>query len=87
MTKDVKKVPAVRRGVTRRQVVKTAAAIGIAASVGPFVIPRPAKAAKTLKILQWVHFVPRSDKWFNNPHIKEWVKAHVPQATATHLGI
>jgi len=87
MTKDVKKVPAVRRGVTRRQVVKTAAAIGIAASVGPFVIPRPAKAAKTLKILQWVHFVPRYDKWFNNTYIKEWGKANDTEVIVDNIGI
>jgi len=34
---------------------------------------RPARAAKkTLKILQWVHFVPAYDTWFNNQYIKEW---------------
>ncbi|MFQ5984334.1 MAG: twin-arginine translocation signal domain-containing protein, partial [Alphaproteobacteria bacterium] len=35
-----------RKGlVTRRQVVKAAGAVGVAASVGPFVITRPARAA------------------------------------------
>ncbi|HZV21314.1 MAG TPA: extracellular solute-binding protein [Hyphomicrobiales bacterium] len=58
--------------VTRREVVKGAAAVGLASSAGPFIITRPAKAAKTLKILQWSHFVPGYDKWFNGQYTKEW---------------
>ena len=62
-----------RRGATRRDVIKTAAGVGLLASAGPFVHARPAHAArKTLKILQWSHFVPAYDKWFNNEYIKEW---------------
>ena len=57
---------------TRRAVIKTAAAVGVAAGVGPFVHTSPARAAKTLKILQWSHFVPGYDKWFNNTYTKEW---------------
>lgn len=60
------------RGVTRRDVIKGAAATGVAATVGPFVHVRPARAAKTLRILQWSHFVPAYDKWFNNQYVKEW---------------
>ncbi len=62
------------RGPTRRDVVTTAAAAGVAASVGPFFHVRPARAAKTLKILQWSHFVPGYDKWFNGEYVKEWGK-------------
>jgi multiple sugar transport system substrate-binding protein len=58
-------------GPTRRAVIKTAAA-GVAVGVGPFIITRSARAAKTLKILQWSHFVPSYDKWFNNTYVKEW---------------
>ena len=48
-----------RRGATRRDVIKTAAGVGLLASAGPLVHARPAHAArKTLKILQWSHFVP-----------------------------
>ena len=61
-----------RRGLSRREVMKTAAAAGAVASVGPFFHVNPAKAAKTLKILQWSHFVPGYDKWFNNEYVKEW---------------
>ncbi|MFY9625545.1 MAG: twin-arginine translocation signal domain-containing protein, partial [Rhodoplanes sp.] len=41
------------RGITRRDAIRTATAAGIAAGVGPFVHVRPARAAKTLRILQW----------------------------------
>jgi multiple sugar transport system substrate-binding protein len=66
------------RGVTRRDVIKGAAATGLtaaglAAGIAPFVYSRPARAAaKTLRILQWSHFVPGYDKWFNNEYVKEW---------------
>ena len=62
------------RGPSRRELVKTAAAAGVAASVGPFFHATPARAAKTLKILQWSHFVPAYDKWFNNEYTKDWGK-------------
>ena len=61
-----------RRGLSRRDVIKTAASVGLAASVGPFFHVNPARAAKTLKILQWNHFVPGYDKWFNTIYVKEW---------------
>ena len=59
-----------RYGLSRRDVIKTA--VGAAAAAGPFFHVTPARAAKTLKILQWSHFVPAYDKWFNNTYTKEW---------------
>ena len=59
-----------RYGLSRRDVIKTA--VGAAAAAGPFFHVAPARAAKTLKILQWSHFVPAYDKWFNNTYTKEW---------------
>ncbi|MEX0591315.1 MAG: extracellular solute-binding protein [Xanthobacteraceae bacterium] len=61
-----------RRGLSRRDVMKTAAAAGAVATVGPFFHVNPARAAKSLRILQWSHFVPGYDKWFNNEYVKEW---------------
>jgi multiple sugar transport system substrate-binding protein len=60
------------RGLSRRKLIRTATAAGVAASVGPFFHPSTARAAKRLKILQWSHFVPGYDKWFNDKYIKEW---------------
>jgi multiple sugar transport system substrate-binding protein len=59
-----------RCGLSRRDVIKTA--VGATAAIGPFFHVTPARAAKTLKILQWSHFVPGYDKWFNNTYTKEW---------------
>ena len=56
----------------RRDFIKTAghAALGLGASV---VAPRWAAAAqKTLKILQWNHFVPEYDTWFKDTYVREW---------------
>ncbi|MBI4083969.1 MAG: extracellular solute-binding protein [Candidatus Lambdaproteobacteria bacterium] len=75
------------RGVTRRTFVKAATAAGLAAGLGPFVIPRRAQAAKTLKILQWNHFVPGYDKWFNNTYIKEWGEKNDTQVIVDNVGL
>src|SRR5258708_21863142 len=61
-----------RRGLTRRDIIKAATSAVLAASAVPFFHVRPARAARTLKILQWSHFVPGYDKWFNNSYVKEW---------------
>ncbi len=87
MADKKKKGSIARRPVTRRQVVKAAGAIGVAASVGPFFIPRPARAAKTLKILQWVHFVPAYDKWFNETYVKEWGAKNDTEVTVDNISI
>src|SRR5215469_13802009 len=61
--------------VSRRDFIKIAGAGGIAAgALGPaFLFPeRAAAQQKTLKILQWSHFVPAYDTWFNQTFAKEW---------------
>jgi len=75
------------RSVTRRRILKTAAATGVLASVAPFVMTRPARAAKTLKILQWNHFVPAYDKWFNNEYIKEWGAKNDTEVIVDNIGL
>jgi multiple sugar transport system substrate-binding protein len=60
-------------GLTRRQFAKIAGAGALAAGGPAFLFPDRAKAAgKTLKIIQWSHFVPAWDTWFNNTYVKEW---------------
>jgi multiple sugar transport system substrate-binding protein len=75
------------RGPTRRDVIKTASAVGVAASVGPFFHVNPARAAKTLKILQWSHFVPAYDKWFNNEYTKEWGKKNDTEVIVDNINL
>ena len=61
------------RGMTRRQFAKLAGAGALAAGGPAFLFPDRARAAgKTLKILQWSHFVPAWDTWFNGTYVKEW---------------
>jgi multiple sugar transport system substrate-binding protein len=62
-------------GISRRDFIKIAGAGGLAAgTMGPaFLVGcSPRRQQKTLKILQWSHFVPAWDTWFNNTYTKEW---------------
>jgi len=63
-----------RRGMTRREFVKATGTGALAAGVGAnFLFPaRAAAQQKTLKIIQWSHFVPAWDTWFNGTYTKEW---------------
>jgi multiple sugar transport system substrate-binding protein len=75
---------------TRRQFILKGASVvaaGAAASVtGPTILIRRAAAAdKTLKILQWAHFVPAYDKWFD-PWAKAWGAAKGIEVTVDHVG-
>jgi multiple sugar transport system substrate-binding protein len=82
-------VPALRKrgALSRREVIKTASAAGVAASIGPFFHVTPARAAKTLRILQWSHFVPGYDKWFNNEHAQEWGAKNDTEVTVDNVNL
>jgi multiple sugar transport system substrate-binding protein len=61
------------RGLSRREFVSGAAALAAAALPAARRPARPAaRAGKTLKILQWSHFVPGFDEWFDHRYTKEW---------------
>ena len=79
-----------KRGtISRREFIKAAGAGALAAGLGPaIIIPGRAHAAKkTLKILQWVHFVPPYDEWFNKTYIKEWGEANDTEVKVDNVGI
>jgi len=72
----------------RRFIVKGATLVAGAAAAtaaGPTVFTRHASAAGQLKILQWAHFVPAYDKWFD-PWAKEWGSKHGVEVTVDHVG-
>src|ERR1043166_1970846 len=76
--------------ITRRDFIKTASAGVAAAGLGPTVFARKshgAAARKTLKIIQWVHFVPALDKWFNEKYIKEWGQKNNIDVTVDNIGV
>jgi multiple sugar transport system substrate-binding protein len=77
-----------RHGVDRRDLIKTAATIGLMAGISPVLKVRPAYAAKkTLKILQWSHFVPAYDKWFNDEYVKEWGDKNDTEVTVDNINL
>jgi multiple sugar transport system substrate-binding protein len=75
-----------QRLISRRDFVKAGA---VAAGVGPaIIIPGRSDAQKkTLKILQWVHFVPAYDEWFNKKYVKEWGDKNNTEVTVDNIGI
>jgi multiple sugar transport system substrate-binding protein len=76
-----------KRRISRREFVKAAgvAAAGVGASM---VFPGRALAQqKTLKILQWSHFVPGYDKWFDGVFCKEWGEKNNTHVIVDHISI
>jgi len=75
-------------GITRRKFIKTAATGAALATSGSLIFPRYGAAKpKTLKILQWVHFVPGYDKWFNETYVKEWGEKNDTQVIVDNIGL
>lgn len=82
--------PAQRQGgIARREFVRAAGAGALATGLGAHVIvpSRSQAAKKKLRILQWVHFVPAYDKWFNEKFAKEWGEKNDTEVTVDNIGI
>jgi len=72
-----------QRHMVRRDFLKTAAALG-----ATIVVPGRASAQqKTLKILQWNHFVPGYDEWFNNTYVKQWGAKYNTRVIVDNVGM
>ncbi len=78
-----------KRGFTRRDFLKGTGAGLAATGLGvPLLLPRKSYAAKkTLKILQWNHFVPAYDVWFNNTYVKEWGAKNNTEVIVDNIGL
>src|SRR2546422_10793965 len=73
-----------RKSIDRRDFVTTTTGVAVAAALGPTIrIRRP---QKTLKILQWSHFVPSYDVWFDK-YAKDWGTAHGVEVTVDHIAL
>jgi multiple sugar transport system substrate-binding protein len=75
---------------SRRQFIQATGAGALAAGLGAnIIVPGRGHGAakKTLKILQWVHFVPAYDKWFNEKYVKEWGQKNDTEVTVDNIGI
>src|SRR2546430_3398824 len=75
--------------VNRRQFLKATGTGALAAGLGAnIVVPGRANAArKKLRILQWVHFVPAYDEWFNKKYVVEWGQKNDTEVTVDNIGI
>ena len=71
------------RGKPRRLTRRALLAGGAAALAACRVRPRTTK--KTLRILQWSHFVPRYDRWFDGTYVKEWGARHGTDVIVDHM--
>src|SRR5262247_671536 len=75
--------------VTRRRFLKqtglTLAAASAPSLSAPF-ISRALADAKTLSIVQWSHFVPEYDKWFDN-FAKDWGRKNNIEVTVDHIPV
>jgi multiple sugar transport system substrate-binding protein len=79
-----------QKGITRRTFTKLAGGGALGAGVlGPaFIVPGRAEAQqKTLKIIQWSHFVPGYDKWFDGTFTKEWGAKHDTNVVVDHISV
>jgi len=74
--------------VTRRHLLKTTSAIAGAAGLAPALsapfVSTALAATKTLKILQWSHFIPEYDRWIDG-FAKDWGKQNGISVTVDHI--
>jgi len=42
---------------------------------------------ETLRIVQWSHFVPAYDKWFDNVYVKRWGQANDTEVLVDHINV
>jgi multiple sugar transport system substrate-binding protein len=75
--------------LSRRRFLKTMGTLSLAAGIGPaIIIPGRAQAdQKTLKILQWHHFIPAFDRWFNDVYVKEWGEKNNTRVIVDNVGM
>jgi multiple sugar transport system substrate-binding protein len=80
--------------LSRRDLLKKGAAgaatLGVAGAAAPFSFAGPLKYKNkhlkgNLSIIQWVHFVPAYDDWFDNTWVKQWGEKNDVQVTVEHI--
>ena len=79
-----------KSSVTRRRFLRNAsltlAAAGSAPALSMPFVSRAMADTKTLTIIQWSHFVPEYDKWFDN-FAKEWGSKNNINVTVDHIPV
>ena len=73
--------------VTRRKLLKSAATGAAAlAATGALKSGRVRAQTRTLRILQWSHFVPAFDRWFD-PFARQWGRENNVDVVVDHIGL
>jgi len=75
------------RKMTRRQFVRAAGTGALVAALGPSVPLRARAQQRTLRIIQWSHFVPGYDTWFDGVFCKRWGDRHDTAVVVDHISI
>ena len=75
------------RSVSRRNFIKGAGALSAGLTTALLVPGRASAQQKTLKILQWNHFVPGYDKWFNETYVKAWGEKNNTNVMVDNIGL
>jgi multiple sugar transport system substrate-binding protein len=78
-----------KRKMSRRRFVQATGAAALGAGLAAAgLTSRVARAQqKSLKIMQWSHFVPAYDKWFDGVFCKQWGQKHDTQVIVDHISI
>jgi len=80
--------------LSRRDLLKKAgvgaAAVGVSGAAAPFSFAGPLRFKDrqlqgNLSIIQWVHFVPAYDDWFDNTWVKQWGEKNDVQVNVEHI--
>lgn len=75
--------------LSRRELVKSAGAALTLGALSGLACGRrgkqPASAKKTLKILQWSHFIPAYDRWFDGVYTREWGEKNGVDVSVDHM--
>jgi multiple sugar transport system substrate-binding protein len=72
---------------SRRRLVLCGASAVAAAGVAPMVVGSARASQKTLRIMQWDHFVPAFDEWFNKSFVVEWGRRNNTQVIVSNVGM
>lgn len=76
------------RRLTRRDFLRSAAVGAAAGSLGPLVLTERTRAQPvTLRILQWRHFVPPYDEWFNKVFAPKWGEKNGVRVVVENVGL
>lgn len=73
--------------IRRRRILQAVGATGLATIASPFFIHNAYAAKNTLKILQWNHFVPAYDEWFDKTYVTAWGQKNDTDVVVDHVGI